>query len=60
LAQVHVSWLRVLERTGYIPREFAERQDQHWAVVTAVEKRDVMAARKAMEIHLDKVPGITS
>ena len=60
LAQVHVSWLRVLERTGYIPREFAERQEQHWAVVRAIEKRDAMAARRAMETHLDKVPGITA
>lgn len=60
LAQVHISWLRVMEKTGYIPREFAERQTQHWAVLDAMEKRDAKAARTAMAAHLDKVPGVTA
>lgn len=59
LAQVHVSWLGVLEQTGYIPREFAERQAQHRAIVEALERRDPAAARHAMEMHLNKVPGVT-
>jgi len=49
---------RVLQR-NYTPDDMSHRSEQeHQAILTAIEARDVRGARKAMKAHLDQVIAI--
>ncbi|SPZ53890.1 L-lactate utilization operon repressor [Serratia quinivorans] len=52
------SMFRVLQR-NYTPDDMSHRSEQeHQAILTAIEARDVRGARKAMKAHLDQVIAI--
>lgn len=51
--EAHRYFRAVWEAQGFIPRPAQERSVQHWAILEAMERRDVAAARARMEDHFD-------
>lgn len=51
--EAHRYFRTAWEAVGLIPRPAAERSDQHWDILRAIEERDEAKARRLMEQHFE-------